>query len=109
MSALPVLGAGGWGTALAVNAARNGPVRLWARRADFARSLAEGRVNAEYLPGVTLPAGLEVTAHLGEAITDAPFALVVVPSVGVPELLAALPRDLGVVLCAKGLAPDGGS
>ena len=53
---------------------------------------------AKYLPGVTLPAGLEVTAHLGEAITDAPFALVVVPSVGVPDLLAALPRDLGVVL-----------
>ncbi|WP_119673221.1 NAD(P)H-dependent glycerol-3-phosphate dehydrogenase [Deinococcus sp. RM] len=108
MNGLPVLGAGGWGTALAVNAARNGPVRLWARRADFARTLAEQRVNAEYLPGVTLPAGLEVTAHLGEAITDAPFVLVVVPSVGVPDLLAALPRDLGVVLCAKGLAPDGG-
>ncbi|PTA66563.1 NAD(P)H-dependent glycerol-3-phosphate dehydrogenase [Deinococcus arcticus] len=107
MSALPVLGAGGWGTALAVNASRNGPVTLWARRADFAGRLRAERVNAEYLPGVTLPGHLEVTAHLGEALGDAAFALVVVPSVGVPDLLAALPRSLGVVLCAKGLAPDG--
>ncbi|MVN89190.1 NAD(P)H-dependent glycerol-3-phosphate dehydrogenase [Deinococcus sp. HMF7620] len=108
MTPLPVLGAGGWGTALAVNAARNGPVMLWARRAQFAQTLQSERVNAEYLPGVSLPPGLGVTAHLGEAIQDAPFALVVVPSVGVPELLAALPRTLGLVLCAKGLAPDGG-
>lgn len=55
-SALPVLGAGGWGTALAVAAARAGqPARLWARRPDFAARLAEVRENREYLPGVLLP------------------------------------------------------
>lgn len=108
-SALPVLGAGGWGTALAVSAARGGQrVRLWARRPEFAARLSRERVNAEYLPGVTLPGGVEVTADLGAAVAGAEFALVVVPSVGVPDLLADLPRDLGVVLCAKGLAPDGG-
>ena len=69
MSALPVLGAGGWGTALAVNAARNGPVRLWARRADFARTLADQRVNAEYLPGVTLPAGDRKSTRLNSSHT----------------------------------------
>ncbi|THF85123.1 NAD(P)H-dependent glycerol-3-phosphate dehydrogenase [Deinococcus sp. KSM4-11] len=115
---LPVLGAGGWGTALAVNAARrrapeSAPVRLWARRPEFAAQLAASRVNAAYLPGVTLPDSVEVVADLGAAVAGADFALVVVPSVGVPELLAelvglGLPRSLGVVLCAKGLAPDGG-
>ncbi|WP_230272124.1 NAD(P)H-dependent glycerol-3-phosphate dehydrogenase [Deinococcus sp. 6YEL10] len=105
---LPVLGAGGWGTALAVNAARNGPVTLWARREAFAAQLESERVNAEYLPGVALPAPLRVTPDLAGAVEGAAFALVVVPSVGVPDLLAELPRELGVVLCAKGLGPDGG-
>ncbi|MCD0169403.1 hypothetical protein IHN59_07130, partial [Deinococcus sp. 23YEL01] len=65
---LPVLGAGGWGTALAVNAARNGPVTLWARREAFAAELDRERVNAEYLPGVTLPANLQVTPDLAGAV-----------------------------------------
>ncbi|SEJ81516.1 glycerol-3-phosphate dehydrogenase (NAD(P)+) [Deinococcus reticulitermitis] len=106
---LPVLGAGGWGTALAVAADRAGPgVRLWARRPDFAARLREVRENREYLPGVRLPAGIEIGNDLAGAVAGADWALLVVPSVGMPELLGALPRDLGVVLCAKGLAPDGG-
>lgn len=109
MSNLVVLGAGGWGTALAVNAARAGqPVTLWARRPDFAARLAEVRENREYLPGMLLPDSVRLTSDLAEAVAGAEWALVVVPSVGVPELLADLPRSLGVVLCAKGLAPDGG-
>lgn len=116
MNPLPVLGAGGWGTALAVNSARRGPVTLWARRPEFAAQLAHTRVNAEYLSGVPLPEAVQVTSDLAQAVEGAEFALVVVPSVGVPELLQALlqplvqagPRELGVVLCAKGLAPDGG-
>lgn len=107
---VPVLGAGGWGTALAVAATRAGhPATLWARRPDFAARLGEVRENREYLPGVMLPPGVTVTARLEEAVAGAPFALVVVPSVGVPKLLDALPRSLGLVLCAKGLAPDGGA
>ncbi|BDP42718.1 glycerol-3-phosphate dehydrogenase [NAD(P)+] [Deinococcus aetherius] len=106
---VPVLGAGGWGTALAVAVARaDREAILWARRPDFASRLAEVRENREYLPGVSLPDTVTVTSDLKSAVAAADFALVVVPSVGVPELLAALPRELGVVLCAKGLAPDGG-
>ncbi|MFB9990641.1 NAD(P)H-dependent glycerol-3-phosphate dehydrogenase [Deinococcus oregonensis] len=109
MSSLVVLGAGGWGTALAVNTARDGqPVTLWARRPDFAARLAEVRENREYLPGILLPDSVRLTSDLQEAVLGAEWALVVVPSVGVPDLLADLPRTLGVVLCAKGLAPDGG-
>ncbi|UQN07255.1 NAD(P)H-dependent glycerol-3-phosphate dehydrogenase [Deinococcus sp. QL22] len=106
---LTVLGAGGWGTALAVNGARaEQPVTLWARRPDFAARLAEVRENREYLPGSLLPESVRLTSDLAEAVAGAEWALVVVPSVGVPDLLADLPRTLGVVLCAKGLAPDGG-
>ena len=107
-AALPVLGAGGWGTALAVSAARGGhAVNLWARREAFAAQLSAARVNAEYLPGVALPGAVQVTADLSAAVQGADFALVVVPSVGITELLSELPRTLGVVLCAKGLGPDG--
>lgn len=106
---IPVIGAGGWGTALAVAAARaDQDVNLWARRPDFAARLAEVRENREYLPGILLPEAVNVTADLKAAIAGAEFALIVVPSVGMPEILAELPRTLGVVLCAKGLAPDGG-
>lgn len=106
---VPVIGAGGWGTALSVAAARAGrDVTLWARRPDFAARLAEVRENREYLPGVLLPESVSVTADLAAAVAGADFALLVVPSIGIPELLAELPRSLGVVLCAKGLAPDGG-
>ncbi|OLV20303.1 NAD(P)H-dependent glycerol-3-phosphate dehydrogenase [Deinococcus marmoris] len=109
MSALRVLGAGGWGTALAVGAARNGrDVTLWARRPELVAELEQMRVNADYLPGVTLPDTIHLTSDLEEAVGGADFALIVVPSVGVPPLLEHLPRGLGVVLCAKGLAPDGG-
>ncbi len=108
MSRLPVLGAGGWGTALAVAAARQDAVTLWARRPGLAATVQASRENVDYLPGVTLPDTVRVTADLAQATHGAAFALVVVPSVGVPDLLAQLPRTLGVVLCAKGLAPDGG-
>ncbi|GGJ81517.1 NAD(P)H-dependent glycerol-3-phosphate dehydrogenase [Deinococcus aquiradiocola] len=105
---VPVLGAGGWGTALAATLARHGrPSTLWARREEVARTLAQDRENRDYLPGVPLPQAVHVTADLHAAVHGRDWALLTVPSVGIPDLLHALPRDLGVVLCAKGLAPDG--
>ncbi len=105
---LPVLGAGGWGTALAVNSGRREPVVLWARRPELAEQLCITRLNPEYLPEVILPPQVRITANLKQALEGAAFALLTVPSVGIPDLLEQLPRSLGVVLCAKGLAPDGG-
>lgn len=104
-----VLGAGGWGTALALALGRAGQsdVTLWARREDAAGTLREQRENVPYLPGVTLPPELQITADLDAALEGAALALVVTPSVGVPELLARLPQDLPLVLCAKGLGPGG--
>ena len=107
MSPVVILGAGGWGTALAVMLAAHGrEVTLWARRPEFARELERTRENAAYLPGVALPDGVRVTADLG-ASARADWALLAVPSAGVADVLRALPKELGVVLAAKGLAADG--
>ena len=63
-----VLGAGAWGTALAVNAAGRHPVSLWARDAAQVQAMAAARENARYLPGVALPPSL----HLRPAMRRTP-------------------------------------
>jgi glycerol-3-phosphate dehydrogenase (NAD(P)+) len=103
-----ILGAGGWGTALAAMLGLHGRGGvLWARRPELVAELLRERENRAYLPGVRLPETVEVTADLERAVSGHDWALLTVPSVGIPDLLAQLPRRLGVVLCAKGLAPDG--
>jgi glycerol-3-phosphate dehydrogenase (NAD(P)+) len=81
MAGLAVLGAGSWGTALAMHLARAGhPVRLWARDEQVARAINEQRLNPTYLPGLTLPAGVSATAELAEALAGADTVFVVIPS-----------------------------
>ena len=66
-----ILGAGGWGTALAVHLARIGhDARLWAREAAFAEEIRLRRANAVYLPDIRFPARLRVTADLQQAVRD---------------------------------------
>ncbi|HEX4960028.1 MAG TPA: NAD(P)H-dependent glycerol-3-phosphate dehydrogenase [Thermoanaerobaculia bacterium] len=83
-----VLGAGSFGTALAVQLAGSGGhrVKLWARNAELASRMAAERANPEYLPGVELPARVEPTTDL-ESLADSDFLLVVVPSHGFREVL----------------------
>jgi len=76
-----VLGAGSWGTALALHAVAAGhQVRLWARRPEAAEDLARRRENTDYLPGVELPAELEISADAGACMDDADLVLSVIPS-----------------------------
>ena len=108
-----VLGAGSWGTALAVHLASPGGhrVRLWARREDLARRLARERENADYLPGVELPPEVGATADLG-ALADCAPVLVVVPSHGfrdvVRRFLREIPPDgtLDLVSSTKGIETE---
>ena len=103
-----ILGAGGWGTALSAMLGLHARGSLlWARRAEVVAELMRERENRAYLPGVRLPDTVLFTSDLHSAVSGHDWALLTVPSVGIPELLAQLPRELGVVLCAKGLAPDG--
>ena len=67
-----ILGAGAWGTALAVHLATRAHakpvVRLWARSAEQAKSMSQSRVNATYLDGVVIPAVVDVTSDLVDAV-----------------------------------------
>jgi glycerol-3-phosphate dehydrogenase (NAD(P)+) len=76
-----VLGAGSWGTALAIQFARSGrPTRLWGRDRERLRVMARCRRNERYLPGGEFPHSLTVETDLHAALTGASDVLVVVPS-----------------------------
>ena len=94
-SAVAVVGAGSWGTALALQIGRRGtPVRLWARDAALAASIASTHENTRYLPGVTLPDGLLATADHREALRDADLVILAVPSHFVRDTLAPMTADI---------------
>jgi glycerol-3-phosphate dehydrogenase (NAD(P)+) len=82
MSRIAILGAGAWGTALALSLARRGghELCLWSHSAALAEQLAEAGENLPYLPGFTLPAGIDVTADLPRAIFEADILVCVTPS-----------------------------
>jgi glycerol-3-phosphate dehydrogenase (NAD(P)+) len=107
MHAVAVLGAGSWGTALAVHLGRLGhDVRLWGRDAALVDRLATTRVNADYLPGVTLD-GVRPTASIEDAVGGATLVVVAVPSQGlravVHRAVAVAPTAVPFVSTAKGL------
>ena len=112
-----VFGAGAWGTALAVHAARlRGEVKLWARDATQTERMQAERRNARYLGEVALPAGLDVTADFDAAVEHARGGLVVVatPMAGLGDVLQALASrefdgdDTGVVWLSKGFQQGSG-
>jgi len=78
---IAVLGAGSWGTALAIQLARSGrATRLWGRDPAHMRTLARERVNTRYLPGAAFPESLAVSDDLAGALHGALDVLVSVPS-----------------------------
>ena len=111
MASVTILGAGSWGTALAVHLARLGrDVRLWARNGDLAARLESARENATYLPGVSLPPSLHATSDLGQAAAGAAMVVFVSPSSSIRGLAEAVQPHLdpGAVLvtAAKGVEQD---
>jgi glycerol-3-phosphate dehydrogenase (NAD(P)+) len=82
MSRIAVIGAGSWGTALALSLHRHRGHQLsfWAHSPDHAAEMSERRENHRYLPGFPLPEDIHITASLTEAITDAEVILCVTPS-----------------------------
>jgi glycerol-3-phosphate dehydrogenase (NAD(P)+) len=104
MTRVALLGAGAWGTALAVQAAPRHDVLLWTRDAAQAAALQAQRRNERYLPGVELPSGLRIADDLVAAVRHAQGGLVVIatPMSGLREMLAALPDDAAAVWLCKG-------
>jgi len=101
---IAVLGAGGWGSALAVLLARGGhEVVLWARRCELAEELLAARENAAYLPGVRLPEAVRPVCRGASAVQDADFVIVAVPAKGVRAVLEGLPPARAYVSAVKGV------
>lgn len=110
---IAVLGAGSWGSALALHLARQGnTVRLWARDPARAEEIARERCNRRYLPGHELPPALRVTESLDRALSAGALALVAVPSEGFEDLVRRLSGTVstkaGIVCATKGLHPTSG-
>ena len=107
-----VLGAGAWGTALAIALSRSGlDVSLWSRRAEHARAMrAEGQ-NRERLSGCAFPPGLTPTGSMAEALAAADVILLAAPSKAVVSLSEAARAharaDTPALICAKGLGEQG--
>jgi glycerol-3-phosphate dehydrogenase (NAD(P)+) len=94
-SPIAVLGAGSWGTALAVQLGRSGrPVTLWGRSAPDLQDLIRHRTNRRYLPGVTLPESVRPDADLNSVVRAHHDLLVCVPSHAFRSTLAAIRPDL---------------
>ena len=89
---LAVLGAGAWGTALAIAFARHQPVVMWARNPAQCADMAAARVNQRYLKECPFPEGLAVTADLGTALAKAELVIVATPIAGLRATLTAM-RD----------------
>jgi glycerol-3-phosphate dehydrogenase (NAD(P)+) len=85
-----VLGAGAWGTAVAIRLAGTTQVRLWTRSPEHAAAMAAARVNARYLPGQALPANLLPGADLDAALSGADWLISAVPTSGFRPLLQTL-------------------
>ncbi len=111
--ALPllVIGAGAWGTALAVAAAARHRVVLWARDPAQADEMRRSRCNRRYLPEVVLPDALAISADPDEALAQARQGLVIIgtPMAGLRQQLAALPAGARVLWLCKGFERDTGA
>jgi glycerol-3-phosphate dehydrogenase (NAD(P)+) len=102
---ITVLGAGAWGTALALHSAQRHPTRLWVRDPQQCDSMLKLRENARYLPGIALPAALQIDSHFDAAVAHARDGLIVIatPMAGLEEMLRRLPGDApGVLWLCKG-------
>ncbi|MXS85067.1 NAD(P)-dependent glycerol-3-phosphate dehydrogenase [Nitrosomonas sp. HPC101] len=102
---IAVLGAGAWGTALAIYLSARHDVALWTRNTEHLVELATLRVNQRYLPGQYLPDSIHLVSALSDVLERAELVFVVVPVSGLRvtlQQMAALDRSLPFVLGCKG-------
>ena len=104
-----VLGAGAWGTALAIALAARHDVALWARDPAQAASMAAGRSNPRYLPEVDFPQAVHPTSDLAAAVAGAGLVLLVTPTAALREALGrllAVQADMPLLWACKGFERD---
>jgi glycerol-3-phosphate dehydrogenase (NAD(P)+) len=111
MDSITILGAGSWGTALAIHLGRVGhDVRLWARDPDLVQEIAAARVNPRYLADVRLPDRVTTVARPQAALQGSRVVVFAVPSHGLRAVAravaSAIPPDAVLVSAVKGLETD---
>ena len=105
---IAVVGAGSWGTALAIHLVRTGTsVRLWAREPEIVEGIRARRRNPLYMPDFDVPAGVEVTGDIEAAVDGVEVIVMVVPSEYFAATLATVrpPRTAVIVSATKGFDP----
>lgn len=110
MKKITVVGAGSWGTALAMVLADNGhDVRLWGNRMELMNEINEKHENSRYLPGVTLPANIVAYSSLEEALAGVDTVLLVVPTKAYREVLGDMKelvsQPMTWIHASKGIEP----
>ncbi len=110
---ITILGAGSWGTALALNLARRGQiVHLWSYEINEIASLLAERTNNQFLPGYPFPDTIQPTANLAEALKNIDDVIIAVPSVGYRDTLtmmkALIAPNIRLICVTKGLDADTG-
>lgn len=110
---IAIVGAGSWGTALAIQCARSGrPTLLWGRAEDNPVEIQRARENVRYLPGAKFPASLRAEADLARVLAAAPVAVVAVPSHAFRAVLTAmkplLRSDTRIAWATKGFELETG-
>src|SRR2546427_9403498 len=108
---IAVIGAGAWGTALAwLLAGKGEQIRLWAFEPEVASGIVASHENKLFLPGVSLPATLEPTTSLAEAVDGVTLVVFVVPSHAAGKVAASLaprlPAGVPLVTATKGIEPE---
>tara|TARA_Y100001936_G_C16093985_1_gene689762 strand:+ start:789 stop:1793 length:1005 start_codon:yes stop_codon:yes gene_type:complete len=97
---IAILGAGAWGTALAINLSKNSNSRheivLWTKDSNHCDDLIQERVNREFLPNFLIPDSIKITSDLN-FVVKADLALIVIPTVGLRETLRA------IISCGKAI------
>ncbi len=111
MRKIGIIGAGSWGTALAVNLARNGhEIMIWSIMEDEIKMLKEHREHLDKLPGVKLPESIQFTTGLENAITEMDMLVLAVPSIftrSTAEKMAPYVAEGQIIVCvAKGIEDD---
>lgn len=111
--AIAVVGAGSWGTALAIQFARSGrPTQLWGRAEDDPDGMQQARENTRYLPHARFPDSLHADGDLGRVLAAAPVAVVAVPSHAFRAVLTLmkplLRADMRLAWATKGFELESG-